>query len=36
MVTEDEMESLFGTTMMPKFTNQLPIATDFDGTIYNG
>jgi hypothetical protein len=36
LTTQDEMEALFGTTVVEKFTNQLPIATDTDGTVYNG
>lgn len=36
LATQEEIEALFGTSMVPKFTNLLPLATDTDGTIYNG
>jgi hypothetical protein len=36
LTTQEEFKSLFDTTTVAKFTNQLPIATDADGTIYNG
>lgn len=32
---EEDFEALFGTAMLPNFTNQLPMATDTDGTIYS-
>ena len=36
LATGDELEAVFGATaIIPKFTNQLPIATDEDGTVYN-
>ena len=36
LTTQEEFKSLFDTTMVAKFTNQLPISTDNDGTVYNG
>lgn len=36
LTTQEEFKSLFDTTMKATFINQLPIATDEDGTRYNG
>jgi hypothetical protein len=37
LTTEEEMEAVFDEkSLIPRFTNQLPIATDTDGTVYNG